>query len=237
MTVSSPDSLEQGQLTFHPATAPNGVGILLVPGGGYRFVDHAKEGVRTLAYLDSQGYDTWVLNYSTQTNAPTPLFDRPHREALAAVSAVRSEARVSKLGIWGYSAGGHLAAMTLTEPGIELDFGILGYPVITMDTTGTTHAGSRQNLIGADATPELEATMSPVQRVSPQTPPTFIFHTSNDPAVPVENALLFATALARNKVPFHLLVLPDGPHGINVPLEDPVRNWTPELERWMKSSI
>lgn len=238
MSASSQTGPAQGRLTFHPAAnTPSDIGVLLLPGGGYGFVDHDREGVRTLAYLKTQGFDAWVLDYSTQTSASTPLLDEPRREALDAVRLIRSQSRVSRLGIWGYSAGGHLAAMTLTEPDINLDFGILGYPVITMDVTNTTHAGSRANLIGAHATPDLEATMSPARRVTPQTPPVFIFHTSNDAAVPVENALLFATALASNKVLFHLLVLPDGPHGINVAQDDPARNWTPELERWMKYSI
>ncbi|KAJ1333192.1 hypothetical protein MN608_03182 [Microdochium nivale] len=238
MSAASQSGPAHARLAFHPAaTTPSNIGVLLLPGGGYGFVDHDREGVRTLAYLQAQGYDAWVLDYATQSSAPTPLYDRPRQEALDAVRAIRSQSRVSRLGIWGYSAGGHLAAMTLTEPGIDLDFGILGYPVITMDTAATTHAGSRANLIGAHATPDLEAGMSPASRVTPQTPPIFIFHTSNDAAVPVENALLFATALARNRVLFHLLVLPDGPHGINVSQDDPARNWTPELERWMKYSI
>ncbi|KAH7024649.1 Alpha/Beta hydrolase protein [Microdochium trichocladiopsis] len=228
--------LEEGQLTFHPATEPNGVGILVVPGGGYSGVSLDYEGANTTAYLNARGYDAWVLNYSTAATAPTPLYPKPQKEALAAVAQIRSENRVSKLGIWGYSAGGHLSAMTLTEPGVALDFGILAYPVITMDPD-FTHAGSRRYLIGENPSLELQVATSAETRVTPQTPRTFIFHTANDPVVPVENTLWFVSALAANKVPFQSLVLPDGNHGIALALADPERNWTPELERWMKYSI
>lgn len=177
-----------------------------------------------------------MLNYSTASTAAVPLYPRPQQEALAAVQKIRAEGRVSKLGIWGYSAGGHLAAMTLTEPGVALDFGILAYPVITMDPA-FTHGGSRKNLIGHDASPEVQAKTSAEKRVTSTTPPTFIFHTATDPVVPVENTLWFVNALAAAKVSFQSLVLPDGNHGIALALANPVLNWTPELERWLKYSV
>ncbi|KXJ85873.1 Alpha/Beta hydrolase protein [Microdochium bolleyi] len=223
-------------LTFHPASEPNGEGILVVPGGGYSGVSLDYEGANTTAYLNARGYDAWVLNYSTASTAAVPLYPKPQQEALAAVEQIRAEGHVSKLGIWGYSAGGHLAAMTLTEPGVALDFGILAYPVITMDPA-FTHGGSRRNLIGNNATLELQIKTSAEKRVTSTTPPTFIFHTANDPVVPVQNTLWFIDALAAAKVPFQSLVLPDGNHGIALALTDPVRNWTPELERWLKYSV
>lgn len=229
-------SLEKGQLTFYPASEPNGVGILVVPGGGYSMVSLDYEGANTTAYLNEKGYDAWVLDYSTAATASVPLYPKPQQEALAAVKQIRAENRVTKLGIWGYSAGGHLSAMTLTEPGVELDFGILAYPVITMDPS-FTHGGSRRNLIGDDASAELQDETSAEKRVTSKTPRTFIFHTANDPVVPVKNTLSFVDALDANKVPFQSLVLPDGNHGIALALSDPERNWTPELERWMKYSI
>ena len=214
-----------------------------------------------------------------------------------------------RLGIWGFSAGAHLAALTLTSPDVEplLDFAVLAYPVVSMtpdDNDGdivVAHLGSRRNLLGdgstgprgsgdvggvggdADAStarsrsasasaaaraaaamavvpktiqekkeggedggskedlfddiPQLQRQMSPHRAVGPGTPPVFIFHTANDPAVPVQNALLFAGAMARQARPFQLLVLPDGRHGISLALDDPKLSWTGELERWLRWSV
>lgn len=215
--------------------------MLVVPGGGYAYVSLDREGANTTAYLNDHGYDAWVLNYSTSDTAPTPLYPAPLDEALAAVREIRSQKHnhkqpLHKLGIWGFSAGGHLAAMTVTNPEADLDFGILSYPVITMDPE-FAHPGSRTNLIGDDASPELQHKMSAENAVTALTPPIFLFHTANDATVPVENALLFSKAMAAHKRPFQSLILPDGYHGLVLALDDPVRNWTPELERWMKYSI
>ena len=210
--------------------------MLVLPGGGYGYVSLDYEGANTTAYLNDRGYDAWVLNYSTAETAPTPLYPVPFDEALAAVREIRAHHKLRKLGIWGFSAGGHLAAMTVTNPDADLDFGILAYPVITMDPA-FTHAGSRKNLIGDDASPELQHKTSAENAVSALTPPIFLFHTANDGSVPVENALMFTKAMAAHDRPFQSLILPDGEHGLALALDDPVRNWTPELERWMKYSI
>lgn len=224
------------QLSFYPAPDPNGVGILVIPGGGYGHVSLDYEGANTTAYLNQRGYDAWVLNYSTAETAPTPLYPVPLDEALEALRVIRAQNRVSKLGIWGYSAGGHLAAMTVTNPAANVDFGILAYPVITMDPE-FTHPGSRTNLIGDEASLDLQQKTSAENAVTESTPPIFLFHTANDPTVPIQNTLLFSNAMAAKMRSMQVLILPDGPHGICLALDDPVRNWTPELERWMKYSI
>jgi len=233
---SGESRLNDTSLRFYPAPDPNGIGVLVVPGGSYQFVSLDYEGADTTAYLNERGYDAWVLNYSTADTAPTPLYPLPLEQGLAAVRHIRAQNRVSKLGIWGYSAGGHLAAMTVTNPDANLDFGILAYPVITMDPE-FTHQQSRTNLIGSDPSPELQLEASAETRVTESTPPIFLFHTSNDPAVPIQNALLFSDAMAAKKRKFQSLILPDGPHGICLALSDPILSWTPELERWMKYSI
>ncbi|KXJ85380.1 hypothetical protein Micbo1qcDRAFT_210044 [Microdochium bolleyi] len=122
-------SLPEGQLDSFPALAPNGTGILVLPGGGYSVVASGIKGDKTVTLLNDLGYG---------------------KQALAAVTSIRSQDRVGKLGIWGYSAGGHVAAMTLTDARAALDFGVLAYPVIGMDPA-FTHARARVNLIGADA--------------------------------------------------------------------------------------
>jgi acetyl esterase/lipase len=224
-------------LQFFPAPNPNKTGVLVAPGGGYFYISEEKEGSSPAKWLNERGFDAWVLSYTCADGDTTsPIYPAPQREALDAVKKIRAEDRVSKLGIWGWSAGGHLAAITATTPETELDFVILSYPVISMDYL-ITHSGSRTNLLGDDAPLELVQDMSAHNRVSEATPPTFIFHTANDGAVPVQNSLLFATAMAQHHRPFKLFVLPGGPHGIGLALADPELTWTAELDRWLKGFI
>lgn len=234
----TPHSFNASKLAFYPAPKNNcrGIGVLVVPGGGYNHVSLEREGSNSTLYLNANGYDAWVLDYSTATTAPTPLYPVPQEEALGAVRYIRDLDKVRKLGIWGYSAGGHLAAVTVTNPEADLDFGILTYPVITMDPA-YTHEGSRTKLLGDNPSPELVELMSAEKTVTATTPPIFVFHSANDATVPVKNSLLFVEALAAKGRPFQTLILPDGAHGLALALNDPVRNWTPELDRWMKYSI
>jgi acetyl esterase/lipase len=129
-----------------------------------------------------------------------------------------------------------LSAITATNAEAHLDFAILAYPVISMEP-GTTHLGSLHNLLGHDAGVDLRKSMSAETRVTQHTPPIFLFHTGNDGAVPVQNALLFASALANHGCAFEILVLPDGPHGIGLALDDPKLTWTGELERWLATFV
>lgn len=224
-------------LQFFPSDKPNKTGIMVLPGGGYAGLAISYEGVDVAHWLNERGFDAWVLSYTTasgQTQAP--IYPTPQNEALDAIKQIRALGRVSKLGIWGFSAGGHLSAVTVTTPEAHLDFGILAYPVISMEP-GTTHAGSRHNLIGDNPDPALQKSMSAQNRVSLETPPVFLFHTANDPVVPVQNPLLFAMEMANHKRPFEMLILPDGPHGVGMALNDAKLTWTGELERWLKGFV
>ena len=224
-------------LEFFPAPRPNKSGVLVVPGGGYGHVSDHKEGLLPALWLNERGYDAWVLTYTVASEkTPSPIYPAPQREAVDAVQKIRAQERVTKLGIWGWSAGGHLSAITVTNINVDLDFAILAYPVISM-APGTTHDGSRWNLIGDDASPELESEMSAHNKVTNKTPPVFLFHTANDPDVPVANSLLFAAKLAAYKRPFSILVLPDGPHGVGLSLDDPKLTWTGELGRWLDTFV
>ncbi|KAL5371892.1 hypothetical protein DPSP01_013929 [Paraphaeosphaeria sporulosa] len=223
-------------LTYHPANESNGVGVLVLPGGGYSYTSMDKEGYQPAAWLNQRGYDAWILDYATANNSKTPLYPLPQDQALEAVKQIRAKNIVTKLGIWGFSAGGHLAATTVTNTSADLDFGILAYPVITLDPK-YTHNGSRTNLVGSNPSPELQYQLSAENRVTNLTPPVFLFHTANDGAVPIQNTYLFANAMASHKRPAQLLVLPDGGHGLGLALSDPVRTWTGELERFLKYSI
>lgn len=235
--VARLDLLTDMNLQFFPAPQPNKTGILVVPGGGYGFVSLENEGTRVAAWLNERGFDAWVLTYTVASpQTPAPIYPAPQNEALEAIRQIRAQNRVTKLGIWGFSAGGHLSAVTVTNPEAKLDFAILAYPVISMEP-GVAHAGSRHNLIGDNPTPELQRSMSAQNRISLQTPPVFLFHTANDPVVPVQNALLFAMEMADHRRPFEILILPDGPHGINLALGDAKLTWTGELERWLKPFV
>ncbi|CAI6338746.1 unnamed protein product [Periconia digitata] len=231
-------SLNSSILAYYPSDNPKGDGILVVPGGGYQHVSLDYEGAEAQTWLNQHGYHVWVLNYAVSSTASTPLYPTPQNQAAEAVQYIRTLDSVKKLGIWGFSAGGHLAATTVTNPDVaaQLDFAILAYPVITMDPS-FTHPGSRENLIGANPSPELQASLSGENRVTNSTPPVFLFHTANDPVVPVKNTLVFAEAMAKHGRKFQSLILPDGEHGIALALDDPVRTWTGELERWLTYSV
>lgn len=218
---------------------PAKVGVLILPGGGYRHLATGHEGRDIAAWLGARGYDAWMLEYSVSSTAKAPLYPAPQNEALQALRSIRVQNRVVKLGIWGFSAGGHLAATTAThsathEAAAKLDFAILAYPVISMQP-GATHGGSRANLIGEKPDAALETALSAQNGVSAQTPPTFLFHTANDGAVPVQNALLFANALAAHGVPFELHVYEQGAHGVGLAPDDAILStWSARLEDWLE---
>ena len=224
-------------IQFFPAPQPNRSGVLVVPGGGYGFLALDHEGEQIARWLNTQGFDAWVLSYTIASGeVPAPIFPRPQHDALEAIGQIRALNRVDTLGIFGFSAGGHLSAVTATTTEAGLDFAVLAYAVISMEERAT-HGGSKLNLLGNAPDAHLVFEMSAHNRVRFDSPPTFLFHTANDDAVPVQNSLLFASALAQHGVPFKLLVLPDGPHGIGLPLGDPKLDWSSELARWLKTFV
>lgn len=236
--VGAGDETARPSITFYPAPEPNGSGVLVVPGGGYGHLAVGHEGADIAAWLNERGYDAWVLRYRV---APFGIKDGslhpgPLRDALKAVELIHSTRRVSKLGVWGFSAGGHLTSTLITAADATglLDFAVLCYPVITLEEP-FLHRGSRNNLIGEDAVQAVVEELSSHYRVSANTPPTFIFHTGEDPGVPVENAILFYSALRQNKIPAELHIYESGPHGVGLAPNDPVLStWAGRLEDWLK---
>lgn len=215
-------------ITVHKPEKPNGAAVVICPGGGYTMLVKEAEGHGIAKWLNSHGITGIVLEYRLPAGrAFVPLLD-----AQRAIRTTRSHATEwgidpAKVGIIGFSAGGHLASTAGThfdagkadaEDAIERvssrpDFMILIYPVITMDIA--THGGSRKNLLGADAPQERMDFFSSEKHVTEKTPPAFLAHALDDKAVTVENSRLFQRALASHKVPVELVELPSGGHGLN----------------------
>jgi acetyl esterase/lipase len=235
-------------LTLFRPQKPSGSAMIVLPGGGYQHLaDH--EGAPIARWLNTLGITVLVLRYrlAPKHRHPTPLND-----AKRAIRLVRSKAESlgiaeDKIGILGFSAGGHLASTASTHfdagqpdspdpierAGSRPDVSVLLYPVITF-TDVVTHGGSRKNLIGADAPQELIDLLSSEKQVTAQTPPAFLFHTVQDQAVPVENAILYALALKKHGVPFEMHLYEKGPHGVGLAENDPVLStWPARCAAWL----
>jgi acetyl esterase/lipase len=237
-----------------PAPAPAGGGktaaIVVCPGGGYGGLA-AHEAEPIARWLNSLGVTGVVLRYRLGPKYHHPVELHDAQRALRTVRFHAAEWKVdpAHVGILGFSAGGHLAATASTQfdagdPGAKdpidrqtsrPDVSVLVYPVITF-TDPYTHKGSRTNLLGPNPPQQLIDEMSAEKRVTKETPPTFIFHTADDEAVPVENAILYATALRRHGVPFELHVYEHGRHGVGLATNDPILGtWPARCADWLRT--
>jgi acetyl esterase/lipase len=234
---------------FLPAAdKASGAAVVICPGGGYGGLAISYEGMDVGAWMAKRGVAGFVLKYRVAPyKHPVPLEDA--QRALRTVRARAKEWGVdpARVGILGFSAGGHLASTAAThfddgkpdaEDPIERadcrpDFAILCYPVITLKPP-YAHMGSRYNLLGKDADEKLVESLCNDEQVTNKTPPTFLFHTADDNAVPVENSLLFFEALHKAKVPAELHVYEHGRHGVGLaPNEPALSSWPDLLEKWM----
>lgn len=235
---------------YRPAAGTsNGAAFIVCPGGGYtHLADH--EGHAIALWLNRLGITAAVLKYRLGPRYGQPA---PGQDVARAIRTVRARADEwgvdpGRVGVWGFSAGGHLAATiatqftggdpAATDPVERMssrpDVAVLAYPVISM-ADGITHAGSRANLLGATPSAELKAALSAELHVTARTPPTFLFHTADDRAVPVENSLRFAAALRDAGVPFELHIFASGPHGVGLAQGNPaLRAWPALLEQWLR---
>jgi len=221
--------------------------IIVCPGGGYGG-RAGHEGAPVSKWLNSFGVASFVLDYRVAPyRHPIPLGDAQRSIRLVRARAAEWKIDPKRIGILGFSAGGHLAASaaTLFDAGAadaadpvdrassRPDAAILCYPVISFGEF--RHHGSMVNLIGENPDGDLRGKLSLESSVTPQTPPTFLWHTSDDGGVPVENSLMFAAALHKNKVPFALHVFPHGSHGLGLATDVPeVKEWTALCEMWLK---
>jgi acetyl esterase/lipase len=246
----SAEDIPSVQLYQPPADKATGAAIVVCPGGGYGHLAR-HEGHDIAVWLNGIGVTAVVLKYRLG-----PKYQHPAmmQDALRAIRYTRSKASEWKIdpnrvGVMGFSAGGHLASTAGTrfnagdpnasDPVEKLssrpDLLILCYPVVTM-TDPFAHKGSRRNLLGENPPAQLIDLMSSEKQVTDQTPPTFLFHTGDDPVVPVVNSLMFALALRKKKVQYELQIYEHGPHGVGLASDDPVlKTWPRLLENWLRA--
>ncbi len=233
-----------------PAEKANGAAVVVCPGGGYGgLAPHEAEPVAK--WLNSLGITGIVLTYRLGPRYHHPAMLQDAARAIRITRAHAAEWRLDekRIGILGFSAGGHLASTAAThfdagdpraaDPVERVssrpDLAILIYPVITMSNP-YTHAGSRANLLGTSPSPELVELLSNEKQVTPQTPPVFLVHTAQDTVVPLENSLLFALACRRSGVPVAMQVYEKGEHGFGLGGQDPIlSSWTAQCAAWMRS--
>jgi acetyl esterase/lipase len=245
------DAVDQPTITSYSLEKPNGTAVIVCPGGGYTNLAMDHEGVQVARWLNQRGVSAFVLKYrlGPRYKHPAMLMD-----AQRAVRTVRARAKelgiaTNKIGIWGFSAGGHLASTVSThfdsgDPNsrdpIERvscrpDFAILAYPVISLNSE-FTHRGSLRNLLGENPDRKLVDSLSNDQQVTALTPPTFLFHTGDDSGVPVENSVRYYLKLREYRVPAEMHIYEKGRHGVGLAPNDPILGtWPERLEAWLKS--
>ena len=214
---------------------PNGLAILVCPGGGYVDVWDKTEGYANSRWFTEQGIVYAVLKYRLPNGPPEVPLDDVH-QAMRILWDHADEYGFERLGIAGCSAGGHLAATAsthFTKPEERPDFTILFYPVVTMDPS-FTHGGSRYYLLGREPSQALTDLYSNEKQVTPDTPPAFIMANSDDGLVPCENSIEYYKALRANKVPAALHIYPEGGHGWADHKDFTYREaWMADLRIWL----
>ena len=234
---------------YLPVANPTRTAVIVAPGGGYAHLS-GKE-ADAAKWLAAHGVAGFVLKYrlGPKYHSPVELGDAQRAVRLLRADAAKYGIAPDHIGMWGFSAGGHLAASagTIFDAGSAAagdrverqssrpDFLVLAYPVISMlDPYG--HVASRKNLLGEHPTADEERAMSVETRVTARTPPTFLYATTDDPVVPVMNSVLFYEALVANEVPAELHLYRHGPHGTGLAEGFPeLKSWTDLLLTWMRA--
>jgi acetyl esterase/lipase len=228
-----------------------GTAIIIAPGGGYSGLATAHEGVQEANWFNAMGVTAFVLKYrlGPRYHHPIELGDAQRAIRMVRARAAEFNIQPDRIGMMGFSAGGHLTATAGTHfdagnadaadpvdrASSRPDFLILAYPVISFDPS-ITHAGSVRNLLGDNPDPKLIQELSAELQVTAQTPPTFIYHTSNDSGVPVENSVRFYLALRKAKVAAEMHLFESGPHGSGMGLWDPsLSMWPTLLSNWLRA--
>lgn len=244
---------DQPQLIVHLVDSPSPAPVVVVvPGGGYGGLASGHEGTDIANWLNENGISAAICLYRHRNSGAGYGYPYPIMDAQRAIRVVRANAKSwnvdpSKLGIIGFSAGGHLTTSVCTtekiETGIEddaekqssrPDFAIVCYPVIAFGKP-YTHVGSQRNLLGSDVSEERLSELSTQNRVTENTPPTFLWHTAEDKVVDPTNAMVYYQALLDHKVPSELHIFQQGRHGLGLAKGTPVTETWPDLcLRWLK---
>lgn len=244
------EDADRPTLTIYRARQPSGASVIVAPGGGYGALASNHEGRQVANLLNAAGVTAFVLKYRLGPKYRHPIQLGDAQRAIRLVRARAAEFGIAgdRIGLMGFSAGGHLAATAgthfdagkadSTDPidraGSRPDFLILAYPVVSFDPA-ITHAGSVRNLLGENPDPKLIDELSNDLRVTKDTPPTFLFHTNADTGVVAENSVRFYLALRRAKVPAELHIFENGPHGVGLALGDPaLAAWSTLLTNWLR---
>ncbi|RIW14989.1 alpha/beta hydrolase [Algoriphagus lacus] len=234
-----------------------GKAVVIFPGGGYGILAYDWEGTDFAKWLNAQGIAGIVVKYRLPiSKSLTDPKEVPLMDAQRAIRLVRQNAAAwnidpAKVGVMGFSAGGHLASTLSTQYNHEVnrpkdsidalsarpDFSILVYPVISF-RDASAHSGSRKNLIGENANQELMDRFSGELNVNAETPPTFLVHAQDDKGVPIENSLLYYQALHKNGVKASLHIYPTGGHGFGFGLnKGAVESWREVLLAWIEETL
>jgi acetyl esterase/lipase len=249
--LGTEDSDKPELMVYLPTTPnPTKTGIVVAPGGGYQHLSMEKEGSAIAHWLNDRGVAAFVLRYrlGPRYHHPVELGDAQRAIRLVRTHAAEYGISEDHIGMWGFSAGGHLTATAgthfdvgdsgATDPiqqkSSRPDFLILSYPVITMFDP-SVHQGSKRNLLGDNPDPGLVSSMSDETQVTPQTPPTFLFATTDDKTVPVANSVMFYEALVRAGVPVEMHLFQHGAHGAGLaPANPQLSVWPDLLIKWMR---
>jgi acetyl esterase/lipase len=235
---------------YIPATNPTKTAVVIAPGGGYQYLSMVKEGSDVAVWLNAHGVAAFVLKYRLGPKYHNPIEIGDAQRAIRTVRANAAQYGIAAdhVGMWGFSAGGHLtatagtqfdagnaaAADSIDQQSSRPDFLILSYPVITMEDP-YVHNGSRTYLLGDSPTQADMDAMSAELRVTAQTPPTFLFTTTDDNTVPVLNSVMFYSALVKAGVPAEMHIFQHGGHGSGLaPANPQLRPWTDMLIKWMR---
>ena len=248
----APEDIPTLTIYMPPNTTGPMTAVIVAPGGGYRTLSMNKEGRIPANYLSSLGVAAFVLKYRLGPKYRHPIELGDMQRAIRTIRSRAAEWHIApdRIGVMGFSAGGHLASHSSTQfDGGKTDaadaidrvssrpnFAVLGYPVISLSETWT-HQGSRTMLLGEKADNDLARRLSTDTLVTSQTPPTFLFHTNADTAVPVENSVHYFLALRKAGVPAEMHIFKDGAHGAGMPMNDTaLSEWPKVLANWMRAS-
>ena len=238
-------------LAIYLPERPIGTAVVVCPGGGYRNLAMDHEGGQIARWYNSLGIAAFVLKYrlGPKYNHPVQISDVQRAIRIVRQGAWRYGVRPDRIGVMGFSAGGHLASTAAThfdagdadaEDPIDRvssrpDYAVLCYPVISL-TTEYTHQGSKRNLLGDNPDAALAESLSNEKQITAETPPTFLWHTTEDAAVPPENSLLFYLGLRKAGVPGELHIFERGRHGMGLAWGDRVLGaWPDLLANWLYS--